>query len=219
MTRAAGSPAAAPRPTGPRPARTGRRPGSSDTRERILAAARFSFGELGFEAATIRGVAARAGVDPALVHHYFGTKQRLFLAAMEIPVDFSEVIPLVLDGPPEELGARIARFFLELWDSPAMHPLMLGIVRSATTDPVAAGMFRRVLAEGPFLAMARATDRPDADLRATLVGTQLVGLAMARYIVKVDPIAAADREVLVRATGPTLQRYLTGDLGGAESRA
>lgn len=219
MTRAADSRAAGPRPPGPRPARTGRRPGSSDTRERILEAARFSFGELGFEAATIRGVAAQAGVDPALVHHYFGTKQRLFLAAMEIPVDFSEVIPLILDGPPEELGARIARFFLELWDSPAMHPLMLGIVRSAATDPVAAGMFRQVLAEGPFLAMAQATDRPDADLRATLVGTQLVGLAMARYIVKVDPLASADREVLVRAIGPTLQRYLTEDLGGAESRA
>ena len=204
---------------GERPARTGRRPGSGDTRGRILVAARAAFGELGFEGATIRGVAGRAGVDPALVHHYFGTKQRLFLAAMEIPFDVAEVIPLVLDGPPEEQGARIAGYFLELWDSPAMHPLMLGIVRSATTDPVAAGMLRRVLAEGPFLAMARATDRQDADLRATLVGTQLVGLALARYIVKVDPITSADREVLVRAIGPTLQRYLTGDLGGGEPRA
>jgi AcrR family transcriptional regulator len=202
-----------------RPARTGRRPGSGDTRGRILVAARAAFGELGFEGATIRGVAGRAGVDPALVHHYFGTKQRLFLAAMEIPVDVADVIPLVLDGPPEEQGARIARYFLERWDSPAMHPLLLGIVRSATTDPVAAGMLRRVLAEGPFLAMARATDRHDADLRATLVGTQLVGLAMARYIVKVDPITSADREVLVRAIGPTLQRYLTGDLGGSEPGA
>ena len=201
------------------PARTGRRPGSSDTRDRNLAAARAAFGELGFEAATIRGVAARAGVDPALVHHYFGTKQRLFVAAMEIPHDVAAVIPRALDGPPEELGLRIARFVLELWDSPEMHPLMLGIVRSAATDPVAAGMFRQVLAEGPFLAMARATDRPDADLRATLVGSQLVGLAMARYIVKVDPIASADREILVCAIGPTLQRYLTGDLGGAEPRA
>ena len=192
----------------------GRRPGSEDTRGRILAAARAAFGERGYDGATVRDIAGRAGVDPALVHHYFGTKQRLFVAAMEIPVDFSEVIPLVHDGPPEERGERIARFFLELWDSPAMRPLMLGIVRSAATDPVAAGMFRRALAEGPFLALARATDRPDADLRATLVGTQLVGLAMARYIVKVDPIASADREVLVRAIGPTLQRYLTGDLGG-----
>jgi AcrR family transcriptional regulator len=202
------------RAAGGRPARTGRRPGSSDTRDRILVAARTAFGELGFEGATIRGVASRAGVDPALVHHYFGTKQQLFVAAMEIPPDVMTAIPRALDGPPDELGERIARNLLELWDSPAMRPLMLGIVRSATTDPVAAGMFRQVLAEGPFLAMARATDRPDADLRATLVGSQLVGLAMARYIVKVDPIASADREVLARALGPTLQRYLTGDLGG-----
>jgi AcrR family transcriptional regulator len=201
------------------PARTGRRPGSSDTRDRILAAARAAFGELGFEAATIRGVAARAGVDPALVHHYFGTKQRLFVAAMEIPADTAAIIPRAMEGPPEQFGERIARHVLELWDSPAMHSLMLGIVRSAATDPVAAGMFRQVLAEGPFLALARATDRPDADLRATLVGSQLVGLAMARYIVKVDPIASADREVLARAIGPTLQRYLTGDLGGDEPLA
>ncbi len=198
---------------GGRPARTGRRPGSSDTRDRILAAARAAFGELGFDAATIRGVAARAGVDSALVHHYFGTKQRLFVAAMELPVDVASVIARALDGPSDELGERIARYVLDLWDSPAMHQLMLGIVRSAATDPVAAGMLRRVLAEGPFLAMARATDRPDADLRATLVGSQLVGLAMARYVVKVEPIASADLEVLARAIGPTLQRYLTGDLG------
>lgn len=201
------------RAVGARPARTGRRPGSSNTRERILGAARIAFGELGFEAATIRLVAARAGVDPALVHHYFGTKQRLFVAAMEMPVDVGAVIPLALDGPPYELGERIVRIFLELWDSPAVHPLMLGIVRSAATDPVAAGMFRRILTEGPFPALAKATDRPDADLRATLVGSQLVGLAMARYVVQVEPIASADREVLARAVGPTLQCYLTGDLG------
>jgi AcrR family transcriptional regulator len=196
-----------------RPTRTGRRPGASDTRERILAAARAAFGELGFEAATIRGMAARAGVDPALVHHYFGTKQQLFVAAMEIPVDTAAVIPEALAGPPGELGERIARLFLELWDSPSMHPLMLGIVRSATTDPVAAAMFRRVLAEGPFLALARAANRPHSDLRATLVGTQLVGLALARYVVKIEPIASTEREVLARAIGPTLQRYLAGDLG------
>lgn len=204
---------------GGRPVRTGRRPGSSDTRNRILVAARAAFGELGYDGATIRGVAGRAGVDPALVHHYFGTKQRLFVTAMEVPLDVAAVIPRALEGPPDQLGERIARYVLELWDSPAMHPLMLGIVRSAATDPVAADMFRQVLAEGPFLAMAQATDRPDAPLRATLVGAQLVGLAMARYIVKVDPIAAVDPEVLVRAIGPTLQRYLTGDLASVKPRA
>ena len=202
-----------------RPARSGRRPGSSDTRERILVAARASFGELGFDGATVRGVAARAAVDPALVHHYYGTKQRLFVAAMEIPVDFPAVLPRLLEGPPGELGERLARFILGLWDSPAMQPLILGLVRSATTDPVAAAMLRRVITEGPLLTLAQATDLPDPDLRVTLVGSQVVGLAMARHIVNVEPLASAPLEVLVRAIGPTIQRYLTGDLDGSDRAA
>ncbi len=204
---------------GGRQARSGRRPGQSDTRERILAAATASFGEAGFDAATIRGVAARAGVDPALVHHYFGTKQRLFVAAMELPVDPRTFIPRMVAGPPEEMGERIARAVVSLWDSPVMRPLILGLVRSAATDAVAAEMLRKLLAEGPFLVLAQATDRPDADLRAVLVGTQLVGLAMGRYIMKVEPLASASAEVLARAVGPTIQRYLTGDLDEGDRAA
>jgi AcrR family transcriptional regulator len=199
-----------------RPARSGRRPGPSDTRERILAAARAIFAELGFEGTTVRAVAGRAGVDPALVHHYFGSKQRLFVAAMELPVDLATAVPRILAGPPGELGMRIARYVIDLWELPGTRPLMLGIIRSAATDPVAAAMLRSVLAEGPFAAMARATDRADADLRATLVGSQLIGLAMARYIVGAEPIASVPAETLVEAIGPTLQRYLTGDLSDAE---
>lgn len=199
-----------------RPTRTGRRPGVSDTRERILAAARAAFGEMGFDGATIRSIAARAAVDPALVHHYFGSKQQLFVAAMELPVDLDEAVPALLAGPADELGYRIARFVLELWGTPATRPLMLGVVRSASADPVAAALLRRVLAEGPFAAIARAIDRPDADLRATLVGSQLVGLAMARYIVGVEPLASAPPETVALAVGPTIQRYLEGDLGAEE---
>jgi AcrR family transcriptional regulator len=199
-----------------RPARSGRRPGPSHTRARILGAARASFGELGFDGTTIRGVAAGAGVDAALVHHYFGSKQQLFVAAMELPVDLAADVPRLLDGPPGELGRRIAGFVLDLWELPATRPLLLGMVRSATTDPVAAGMLRGVLQEGPFAALARATDRPDADLRANLVGSQLIGLAMARYIVKVEPMASLPREALAEAIGPTLQRYLVGELSAAE---
>jgi AcrR family transcriptional regulator len=194
-------------------ARTGRRPGASDTRQRILAAARACFSEAGFDAATIRLIAARAGVDPALVHHYFGSKHQLFVAAMELPASVDEAVPAILAGPPAELGERIAQFALELWDAPSMHPLMLGLVRSASTDPVAAGMLREVLTAGPFAMLARATAREDADLRAALVGSQLVGLAMARYIVAVEPLASADRDAVARAVGPTIQRYLLGDLG------
>ena len=117
-------------------------------------------------------------------------------------------------------GARSgAVLVLELWETPAVRPLLLGVVRSATTDPVAAAMLRQLLAEGPFLALARAIDRPDAALRATLAGSQLIGLALARYVVAVEPLASAPPEVLVRALAPTVQRYLAGDLTGAERPA
>ncbi len=201
------------------PVRTGRRPGSGDTRSRVLLAARAAFGERGFDGATIRDVAARAGVDPALVHHYFGSKQQLFVAAMEFPWDLPVMVSRILEGPRDELGERLARLVLELWEAPAFRPLLLGVVRSATTDPLAAAMLRRLLAEGPFLALARATDQPDAVLRATLAGSQLIGLALARYVVAVEPLASAPPEVLVHAIAPTLQRYLTGDLTDAERSA
>ena len=196
--------------------RSGRRPGPGDTRARVLLAARTSFGERGFEGTTIRDVAARAGVDPALVHHYFGSKQRLFVAAMELPRELPTLVPRILEGAREGLGERFARSVLELWEAPANRSLLLGIVRSATTDPVAAAMLRQLLAAGPFLALASAIDQPDADLRATLAGSQLIGLALARYVVAVEPLASAPLEVLVRALAPTLQRYLVGDLTADE---
>jgi AcrR family transcriptional regulator len=197
--------------------RPGRRPGASDTRDRILAAARAIFGERGFDGTTIRAIASAAEVDAALVHHYFGSKQQLFVAAMELPVDLGEAAPRLMAGPPEELGARIVRFVLELWGTPASRSLMLGVVRSASTDPSAAAMLRRILAEGPFAALAQATDRPDAALRANLVGSQLVGLAMARYIVAVEPLASASDDTIAGAVGPTLTRYLIGDIAPPDS--
>lgn len=195
--------------------RPGRRPGPSDTRARILAEAREAFGERGYDGATIRAIAAGAEVDPALVHHYFGSKQQLFVAAMEFPVDLSAAIPRLAAGPPEQLGERLVEYALELWEGPAMRPLLLGLLRSASSDPVAAAMMRRYLAEGPILALAAATDRPNASLRATLAGSQLVGLALARHVIGVEPLASAPRDVLARAIGPTIQRYLTGDLDEA----
>jgi AcrR family transcriptional regulator len=191
-------------------ARSGRRPGSGDTRADILAAAQASFGERGFEGATIRGIGTRAGVDPALVHHYFGSKQQLFVAAMEFPIDVATMIPQLLDGPTDEVGERLVRLILEAWESPTVRPLLLGVLRSATTDPVAAAMLRQLLDEGPILALARSIDRPHASLRATLAGSQLIGLALARYVVGVEPLASATPEALVRAVGPTIQRYLAG---------
>jgi AcrR family transcriptional regulator len=192
--------------------RTGRRAGSADTRGQILEAARYVFGEEGFENASVRMVARRAGVDPALVHHYFGTKQALFLAAMELPIDFNALVDLVLAGPRREIGERLVRQTLELWEDPATRSLLMGIVRSATTDAVAAEMLRELLSEGPVLALTRASGSPDAALRATFAGSQIVGLAMARYVIGVEPLASASKEEVVRAIGPTVQRYLAGRL-------
>ena len=198
--------------TGRAIAGAGRRPGPSDTRARILVAAREGFGERGFEGTTIRSIAARAEVDPALVHHYFGSKQQLFVTAMEFPVDVAAMIPKLLDGPPDTLGERLVGYVLDLWEGPAARPLLVGLLRSASSDPVAAGMMRRYLSEGPVLALAKASDRPDASIRDVLAGSQLIGLALARYVVQVEPLASAPRDLLVRTIGPTIQRYLVGDL-------
>jgi AcrR family transcriptional regulator len=192
--------------------RSGRRAGSVDTRGEILAAARLVFGEQGFDGTTVRAIAARAGVDPALVHHYFGSKQALFLAAMELPIDFNALIGQVMAGPRQSIGERLVRQSLELWEQPETRSLLLGIVRSATTDPVAAEMLRQLLIEGPILALTKASGRPDAPLRATLAGSQIVGMAMARYVIGVEPLASASNDQVARAIGPTIQRYLEGDL-------
>jgi AcrR family transcriptional regulator len=203
------------RPEAGRRSGPGRRPGSEDTRGRILAAARHRFGERGYDGATVRDIAAEAGVDAALVHHYFGTKQQLFVAAVEFPIDAFAVAPQLLAGPPDRLGERLVAFVLGVWEQPAVRSALLGVVRSATTDAVAAAMLRDLLASGPFLALARAIDRPDADLRAALVGSQLVGLALARYVVGVEPLASAPTETVAAAIGPTIQRYLVGEVSEA----
>lgn len=188
----------------------GRPPGPARGRERVLAAARELFAERGYDAASVRAVAARAGVDPALVHHHFGTKQRLFLAASRFPVDVLAVVPDVLAGSPDGMGERLVRYVVELWDRPEVRPLLLGVVRSASTDPTAAAMVRGMLSEGPFLAIARSLAVPDAERRAGLVGSQLVGLVMVRYILAVEPLASMEPAGVAAAVGPTIQRYLTG---------
>lgn len=194
--------------------RRGRRPGFSDTRGRIVGAARETFAERGFEGTTIREVASRASVDPALVHHYFGTKEQLFVAAMEFPIDIAAVFAAIAAGPRERIGHRIVVSFVRLWDRPDVRPTLLGVARSATADSVAAAMFRRVLADGPLQAIASIVGTPDAPQRVALVGSQLIGLAMVRYVAELEPIASMPPEHLAALVGPTLTRYLLGDLEG-----
>ena len=208
----------APHERPPRPTRRGRRPGGEDTRARIVDAARSAFGERGYEGASIRDVATRAGVDPALVHHYFGTKQRLFVAAMEFPVDVATVVPRLLAEGEDGVGERFVRFVVEQWDRPDVHPTLLGVVRSAATDPVAAGMLRSLLTDGPLRALAGAIHQADADARVALAGSQLVGLAMARYIVRLEPLASMTSAEGAADVGPVGERYLYGRREVAERR-
>jgi AcrR family transcriptional regulator len=201
--------------------RAGRRPGrprsrgdrGPATRDRIVEAARAAFAEHGYDAATVRAIAARAGVDPALVHHYFGTKQRLFMAAMQFPIDLAQVFPAVAAGPREQIGERLIRRLVAIWDRPAILNVIMGIVRSAATDDAAAGMLRSFLIDGPLAVVGGALNVPDGRLRATLAGTQLVGLVLARYVVRVEPIASLPEDRLAVLIGPSITRYLTGDLG------
>src|SRR3954451_1515657 len=192
---------------------TGRRPGNPDTREAVLAAARAAFAERGFDGATIRGIATAAGVDPALVHHYFGSKDKLFLAAVEAPADPDALLPGVLSAPREELGAAVVGLVLRLWDGPA-RPAGLALLRSAVSNEWTAKLLREFLASR-ILRKVVSTLGFDPDVRAaraSLVATQIIGLVMGRYVLKLEPLASASPESLVAAIGPTVQRYLTGEV-------
>ena len=195
------------------PRRGGRRPGESDTREAILTAARNGFAELGYDRATIRGVAATAGVDPALVIHYFGSKDELFEAALELPVRPAEIFARGAAAGPDQLGATIVRTFLEAWEPPETRVRLMAMLRSAMTNDAAMAMIRDLLVREVFGPITQALGVPDAQLRATLVGSQFVGLAIMRFIARLEPLASASVDELVAAVGPTVQRYLTGEIG------
>lgn len=198
--------------------RTGRRAGDSGTRAAILESARHEFAANGYDSTTIRAIAADAGVDPALVHHFYGSKERLFAAAMQLPFVPSEVITAALaDGAPPgvSVGEHMARSALTLWEAPGVRESFQGLLRSATTSEQAASMLREFLTEailGPVASVAGQTDPDGASFRASLVVTQMLGLAIARYVLKFGPVATASHDELVAAIGPVIDRYLTGDL-------
>ncbi len=159
----------------------------------------------------MRSIAAAAGVDPAMVNHWFGGKDGLFTAALDLPVDPTAVIKLILGGGPEQAGERIVRTFLSVWDPNAGGPFV-ALLRSASSHEQAARMVREFVTDRIFGPLAATLDSDQPELRATLCGSQVVGLGMTRYVIRLDPIASADVETLVAAIGPTLQRYLTGPL-------
>ena len=191
--------------------RRGRRPGTPDTRAEILAAARESFAAAGFAGTTIRGVAAAAGVDAALVHHYFGSKESLFLTALEVPVDPRVELTPVLERGVDEAGAGIVRTMLRVWDDEDRRLPLLAFVRRML-EPGGG----RLLSEGflPVLVepVAVALGVADVDRRMPLVASQLFGVIMLRYVVPAEPLASMPAEEVVASVAPTIQRYLTGDL-------
>jgi AcrR family transcriptional regulator len=188
-------------------ARTGRRPGRSGTREAILAAARSSFAARGYDATTIRGVAGDAGVDPALVSHYFGAKDGLFAAAMELPRPPAEALGEALAGEDAELGRRIVGTFLSVWDSAHGSPLM-ALLRSATGSEGAASMLREFAEREVVGRIAQRVGGRQARLRASLVASHMLGLGLARYVLGIEPAASAAPATLVNAIGPRIQTYL-----------
>jgi AcrR family transcriptional regulator len=191
--------------------RPGRPAGSPPTREAILGAARHEFGEHGYDAATIRAIARRAGVDAALVHHYFGTKDGLFAAAHALPVQPSDDLPALLAGPPDELGERVVRFFLThlAADGAGGPGPVVGLLRGALTQESAAAMLREFVSAEVLAPVIDHLKLPDPQLRASLVLSQLMGIAVARHVVGVEALVTADDERLVAWYGPTVQRYLT----------
>ncbi|MGW1025189.1 TetR/AcrR family transcriptional regulator [Streptomyces sp. NPDC002577] len=200
----------APRRRG-RPSRTQATEGP-DTRERILRAAREEFSERGYEKTSVRGIAKAAGVDSALVHHYFGTKEQVFEAAIEVVFAPALKAPdAITEGPLDGVGERFARFLFGIWENPATRTPLLAVVRSAMNNEAAAAVFRRLVAGQLLRKVAGHVGRPDAELRAELAAAQLVGVAMLRYVIKLEPLASADVEQIIARVAPVVQGHLTGE--------
>lgn len=192
--------------------RPGRPPGTSDNRERILANARELFARSGIHQTSIRAVAAAAGVDQALVHHYFGTKRQLFAVAIRIPIDPMEVIGPLRETPVEEIGYKLPALLLPLWDS-ELGSGFIAALRSMLASSEES-LFRSFLQEVKAVEVGSCVDNPPGTgiIRIQFVVSQLVGVAMARYILELEPFASLPVERIVETIAPNLQRYLTGDL-------
>ena len=194
--------------------RSGRRPGPTQTRDAIVRAARAQFAEVGYDRATIRSIAREAGVDPALVLRFHGSKDALFREVMSLPPAAAEALERLADGPKETVGRRLAGLIVGLLESPETRAIVLGRIRSASSHPEAAALVRETVT-GDLGRLTAALSDDEPDVRAVLVGTHVVGLALARYVVLVEPLASMPPQDVVEYTAPTFQRYLVGPLRDA----
>jgi AcrR family transcriptional regulator len=196
--------------------RTGRRPGTSTSREQIAIAARAQFAEHGYERATFRRIAAAAGVDPALVVQFYGSKDDLFRAVMGLPDAVADALVASAAGPRDQVGGRLAEVVVAALENPATRPIVLGRIRCASSHSEAAALVRETVNRDlTQLASAITDDRPET--RAVMIGAYVVGIAFARYVVLVEPLASLPAADVVDLVAPTFQRYLAEPLGPSAS--
>lgn len=202
--------------TGAAGTRRGRRADGGQAKEAIQQAARRLFAEHGYDRTSVRQVALAAEVDPMLVTHYFKTKAGLFAAVVQPPVDPQSAIDFALEEGPEHAGERLARFALRTLEDPDSQKWIIAMVRAVTAEPEIAAVVRVRLAEPMLIPLAEAAGGDDPEYRAMLLMGQLIGLAMTRYILKVEPLASRTAEQVAADVAGTFQRYLTGPLQGSE---
>ncbi|WP_084520158.1 TetR/AcrR family transcriptional regulator [Nocardia mexicana] len=191
------------------PNRQGRWRTGQESKRKILEAARASFAAHGYQGTTVRSIAAAAEVDPSMIHYFFGRKDQLFAATMNLPDGPREPMSNLLTAGLDGLGARLVRRFLEVWDAAErMEPLLI-MARSTGNSDASADMLREYIDQEFTAQLVAAVDRPDAALRCDLVCAQLLGIATARYSIRQEPLASADHDTLVAWLGPILQRLLT----------
>jgi AcrR family transcriptional regulator len=190
-------------------ARTGRPRGKTDTRNVILTAARRLFADAGFDRTSVRDVAAAAGVDPAMIRHYFGNKAELFRATMGWPFEPADIAARITAGDRGEIGERLTRVFFEAWEQPESRAPLLAILRGAATHEESANLVRQFIQGQVYSHIAAGLAQADAELRIDLAMSQLLGIAYLRHILQVEPVASTPVEELIKRTAPVVTRHLT----------
>jgi AcrR family transcriptional regulator len=187
----------------------GRRPGNPDTRQLLLETARRLFAEAGYDKTSVRDIAAAAGVDPALIRHYFGTKAELFRATMGWPFEPAQVAVQVTEGGRDEIAARLTRVFFEAWEQPDSRAPLLAILRGAATHEESATLVRQFIQGQLYRQIAAELPDPDAELRIDLAMAQLLGIAYLRHILRVEPIASTPLDELTARVAPVIGAHMT----------
>jgi AcrR family transcriptional regulator len=192
-------------------ARIGRPRGKTDTRNVILTSARHMFAAAGYDNTSVRDIASAAGVDPAMIRHYFGSKAELFRATTGWPFEPAEIAARITGGDRREIGERLTRVFFEAWERPDSRAPLLAILRGAATHDESANLVRQFIQGQVYAHIAASISVPDAELRIDLAMAQLLGVAYLRHILRVEPVASTPVHELIARIAPLISRHLTHD--------